>query len=140
MKRIISIALAAFSLAGCATFQADLAKLESAYTVVTTATVSPSIAQISISSFQVLETAATEYFKYCKKSPADSRCDPGTIAQPGPLRIAIKYDLQGRKARDQVKAAGKSGALISSTVYSALTDAVANLTSNTPVQSFGAAK
>jgi len=134
MKKLISLALVAVSLGGCA---ADLAKLEQVYSIATTATVPAETAQIAVSSFEVLEAAATEYFVFCKKQPAASVCDPGTKAAPGPLRLAIKYDRQGRAARDQIKAAGKTGALISSTVYNLLISAVNNLGS-TPVSTFGA--
>jgi hypothetical protein len=139
MKRIIPILLLAFALSGCATFQAEIAKLQQAYTVATTATVPASTAQIVVSSFEVLEAGSTEYFKYCKQTPADSRCAPGTVTNPGPLRLAIKYIRQGRAARDQIKAAGKTGALISSTAYNLLVTAVNDL-ATTPVSTFGASK
>lgn len=138
MKRIfIAVALAAtVTLGGCA---AELAKFKTVYGIVTTATVPAPTAQVMVSSFEVLEAGATEYFKYCKLTPADTRCAPGTVAEPGPLRLAIAYDRQGRRARDQIKTAGKSGALISSTIYNSLADAVTNLTAS-PVSTFGAAK
>lgn len=139
MKKFIAFVLMAVGLGGCATFQTDLAKLQQAYTVVTTATVPASTAQVAVSSFEVIEAAATQYFKYCKANLATPACAAGTPTSPGPLRIAIKYDRQGRSARDQIKAAGKSGALISTTAYNLLVDAVTNLTS-TPVATFGATK
>lgn len=126
MKRIILIALLSFPLAGCA---AELAKFQQVYTVATTATVGPSQAAIAVSSFEVLEAGATEYFKYCKINPSTPACSPGTKAVPGPLRLAIKYDRQGRAARDQIKAAGKTGQLISATVYNLLTQAINSLPS-----------
>lgn len=137
MKKLLLVPFLALALGGCAT---ELQKIQTAFNVITTASVSPSQAQVAVSSFEVIEAAATEYFVYCHNNPAVSACAPGTKAQPGPLRIAIKYDRQGRAARDQIKAAGKSGALISTTVYNLLTDAITNLTSATPVQSFGAPK
>lgn len=139
MKKLFALAVLALSLAGCATLQADLAKLQQVYSLATTATVPASVAQVTVSSFEVLEAGSTEYLKYCKQSPADSRCAPGTVATPGPLRLVIKYIRQGRAARDQIKSAGKTGALISSTVYNLLVTAVNNLTT-TPVTSFGASK
>ena len=136
MIKNILAALLAVSLAGCA---GELAKLQQVYSIATTATVTPEAAQIAVSSFEVLEQGATSYFIYCKKAPADAICAPGTKAAPGPLRIAIKYIRQGRAARDQVKAAGKTGGLISSTIYNLLTSAITNL-STTPVTTFGAPK
>ena len=124
MKRILIIGALALSCGGCAS---ELAKFQQVYTVATTATVSPSQAAIAVSSFEVLEAGATEYFKYCainKRAPA---CSPGTKAVPGPLRLAIKYDRQGRAARDQIKAAGKTGQLISQTVYNLLVQAINGL-------------
>ena len=134
IKRIFAIAMLSLSLGGCA---GELAKLQQVYSIATTATVTPEAAQIAVSSFEVLEQGATSYFIYCKKAPADAICSPGTKAAPGPLRIAIKYIRQGRNARDQVKAAGKTGGLISSTVYNLLTAAITNL-NTTPVTTFGA--
>ena len=139
MKRILAITLLAAWLGGCATFNTDLAKVEAAVTIATTATVPPSTAQIAVSSFQVLEAGATEYFKYCKLNSMVAACAPGTVAAPGPLRVVIKYDRAGRNARDQIKAAGKTGALISSTVYNTLIDAVTQLTAS-PAASFGVPK
>jgi hypothetical protein len=141
VRKLSTIALIAASifLSGCASLQADFNKLGQAITFVTTATVSPAVAQVSVSSFQVLEAGSTGYFKYCKTTPADAACAPGTVTNPGPLRLAIKYIRQGRSARDQIKLAGRSGALISSTVYHLLTDAITNLSSS-PVANFGAAK
>lgn len=134
MRKIILVAALSLSLGGCA---ADLAKLKEVYSIATTATVPAASAQVAVSAFEVLEQGATEYFVYCHKAPADLVCAPGTKAAPGPLRIAIKYDRQGRAARDQIKAAGKSGALISSTAYNLLITAISNLNS-TPVTTFGA--
>lgn len=136
MKKLFAIAVLGLSLAGCA---AELQKFQSALTVATTATVPASTAQVAVSSFEVLESASTEYLKYCKGSPASTICAPGTVLNPGPLRVVIKYLHQGRSARDQVKAAGKSGALISSTIYTILTEATSNLTAS-PASTFGAAK
>lgn len=139
MKKLLAIALLTL-LPGCATFQADIAKFQQAFNVITTATVTPADAQVAVSSFEVLEAAATQYFIFCKGSPTVPACAPGTVANPGPLRLAIKYDRQGRAARDQIKAAGKSGALISTTAYELLTSAISNLTAATPVTNFGASK
>jgi len=126
MKRIIPIMILAVGLGGCA---AELAKFQQVYTVATTATVDPSQAAIAVSSFEVLEAGATEYFKFCKGSPTSAACAPGTKASPGPLRLAIQYDRQGRAARDQIKTAGKTGQLISKTVYNLLIQAINNLPS-----------
>lgn len=138
MKKLL-VPMLAISLGGCASLQKDIAKLQQAYQFVTTATVPASKAQIAVSSYEVVEAAATQYFVYCNKSPSDAICASGTVSDPGPLRLAIKYDRQGRAARDQLKAAGKSGALISSTVYNLLVQAVTDL-SSTPVTTFGVAK
>lgn len=142
LRMAAALVLIGFTLSGCAAemakFQAGIAKIEQVYVLATTATVPETQAQIAVSSFQVLEAAATEYFKYCATSKTDPKCAPGTVTAPGPLRLAIKYDRQGRNARDQIKAAAKSGALISSTVYNLLIGAVNNL-GTTPAATFGAA-
>lgn len=140
IRKLLLVAAATFSLGGCATFSTDIAKVQTAFVDITTATVPAATAQIAVSSFEVIEAAATQYFVYCKKNLATPVCAAGTVTSPGPLRLAIKYDRQGRSARDQIKAAGKSGALISTTAYNLLVDAVTNLTSSTPVATFGATK
>ncbi len=137
MRKLLLIIPMLLALGGCATFQADVARLHAAYEVATTATVPASTAQVAVASFEVIEAASTQYFVYCKNNLATPACDAGTVTNPGPLRLAIKYVRQGRIARDQIKTAGKSGALISSTVYNLLVSAVTNLTS-TPVSTFGA--
>lgn len=138
MKRIFVLLLLPLLLGGCAA--GSLQKLETIYSEATTAAVPASTAQIAVSSFEVLEAASTGYFQYCASNRATAACAPGTLANPGPLRLAIKYVRQGRNARDQIKAAGKSGGLISSTVYNLLITAVNNIDTSTPVSTFGAAK
>lgn len=139
MKKFLIIPALALSLAGCATFNADVAKLQQVFTIATTKTVPDNVAQVTVSSFEVLEAGSTEYFKYCKANPSVGPCAPGTVANPGPLRLVIKYIRQGRAARDQIKSAARTGQLISSTVYNLLVTAVNNL-SATPAASFGAQK
>lgn len=139
MKKLLLVIPLTLSLGACATFNADLARLQQAYTVATTATVPAATAQVAVSSFEVVEAATTEYFKYCKTNSAASACAPGTVANPGPLRLVITYVRQGRSARDQIKAAGKSGALISTTLYNLLVSAVTNLTAS-PAATFGVTK
>lgn len=139
MKKILLAAFLAVSLGGCASLTQDIAKLQYVYQVATTATVPAPTAQIAVSSFQVVEAASTEYFVYCKSTPAASACAPGTVDNPGPLRLVIKYVRAGRDARDQIKAAGKSGGLIATTVYNTLVQAITNLSAS-PVASFGGTK
>lgn len=130
-------------LGGCGTVQAilstDFAKLKQVYEIATTATVPEATAQVAVSSFQVIEAASTEYFKFCAGTPESPKCAPGTTANPGPLRLAIKYMRQGRGARDQIKVAAKAGTPILSTAYNLLIGAVNNL-GTTPVPSFGASQ
>lgn len=137
MKKLFLLAPLLLALGGCATPFGQ--RVETAWNVITTKTVSAPSAQVAISSFEVLEAAATQYFIYCKKVPADAACAPGTVVNPGPLRIVIKADRAGRAARDEIKTAGKTGALISSTAYDLLVQAVTIL-SSTPAASFGASK
>jgi len=126
MKRIIPIAILAVSLGGCA---AELAKFQQVYTVATTATVDPSQAAIAVSSFEVLEAGATEYFKFCKGNPVSAACAPGTKASPGPLRpgYSVRSPRQGRSGSDQNCRQDRT--LISKTVYNLLIQAINNLPS-----------
>lgn len=131
-----ALVLAAFALGGCAgemaKLQADIAKIKQVYVLATTTTIPETQAQIAVSSFQVLEAAATEYFRYCAKYKTDAKCTPDT------LRTAIKYDRQGRAARDTIKTAAKTGQPILATAYNLLIGAV-NVLGTTPVATFGAA-
>lgn len=137
MRKILIalVAVAAVALGGCQSFDV-FSKLQTVYTDLSSTTVPAEQAQIAISSFQVIEAGATQYFKYCKQSPADAACAPGTVASPGPLRLAIKYDRLGRQYRDQIKAAARSGAPITTVLYNFLTGAIAQLTA-TPAAQFG---
>lgn len=139
MKKLLFALPLMLSLGACATFDADLARLQTAYNVVTTATVPATTAQVAVSSFEVVEAASTEYFKYCKNNLTIPACAAGTVDNPGPLRLTIKYVRSGRQARDQIKFAGKNQQLISSTVYNVLVTAVTNLSAG-PVSSFGGTK
>ena len=133
MKRIILALTLALSLAGCATFNADIAKLQQIYAVASTATVPASTALVVANGYDVLVAGATEFLKFCKTSPADPRCSADT------RRKVILYTRQGRAARNQIEAAGITGQPISSTVYNLVVTAVNNLTA-TPASTFGVTK
>lgn len=136
LKMAAALVLIGFTLAGCAgelaKLQADIAKVKQVYVLATTTTIPETQAQIAVSSFQVLEAGATEYFRFCAQYKTDPKCTADT------LRTAIKYDRQGRQARDTIKAAAKSGQPVLATVYNLLIGAV-NVLETTPVTTFGAA-
>lgn len=138
MRKILValVAVSTIALGGCQS-SGLFTKLQQVYTDISTTSVPAAQAQIAISSFEVIEAGATQYFKYCFQSPADAACAPGTVTNPGPLRLAIKYDRLGRQYRDQIKAAARSGQPISVALYNFLTSAVAQLTA-TPAAQFGA--
>ena len=131
MKRIILAISLVFTLAGCATFNADVAKLQQVFTLVSTTTVPANVAIVAANSYDVLVAGATEFLKYCKASPTDTRCSAAI------RRSVILYVRQGRAARNQIESAGITGQPISSTVYNLVVSAVNSLTA-TPASTFGA--
>ena len=133
MKKIILSITIALALTGCATFNAEIAKLQQVYSLASTTTVPANVAIVAANSYDVLVAGATEFLKYCKASPADARCSADV------RRSVIAYVRKGRAARNQIEAAGITGQPISSTVYNLVVSAVNSLTA-TPASSFGATK
>jgi hypothetical protein len=132
MKRILALALV-LSLAGCATLNADIAKLQQVYSLASTTSVPASTALVVANGYDVLVAGATQFLRYCKSSPVDPRCSADT------RRKVILYVRQGRAARNQIESAGITGQPISSTIYNLVVAAVNNLTA-TPAATFGVAK
>lgn len=136
LRLAAALVLIGFTFGGCAAelakFQVGIAKVKQVFVLATTTTIPETQAQIAVLSFEVLEAAATEYFKFCASYKADPKCTADT------LRTAIKYDRQGRAARDTIKTAAKTGQPILATVYNLLIGAV-NVLGTTPVTTFGAA-
>jgi len=133
LKRIIIAISLALTLTGCATFNADVAKIEKVFTLASTTTVPANVAIVAANSYDVLVAGATEFLKYCKASPADTRCSANV------RRSIIQYVRQGRSARNQIESAGVTGQPISSTVYNLVVQAVNSLTAS-PASTFGASK
>jgi hypothetical protein len=93
---LISLALlGALALAGCATFQADVAKFKAAYDTIASSTVSPAAVQVARSTFNSLEILATKYQRLPRCTGAN-----GPVCRDPALRTRIDAAIvAGRGAR-----------------------------------------
>lgn len=96
MKKILAgLALAAaLTLAGCA---GELQKLQTVWTVVNGATVSPKAILVAANSFDALERTAAKYLDYCRPRLSEPICSAGN------RRVVIRAVREGRGARDQLE-------------------------------------
>lgn len=129
MKKLLLLALA-LGLSGCATLNADIAKLQQVYTIATTATVSPTTVIVTANAFDALKATATNYGKYCIQGKF---VDP--ICSATNRRNVIKFVRGGTAARNQLEVSVSSGTPAAATIYNLLVAAVNGLNS-TPVATF----
>jgi hypothetical protein len=111
MKRLILIAALALSLGGCA----QLAKIQSAYQVVTNTTISPKAVYIARNTFDALEQTATNYIVQCNALP-------GPLCSKQAIQQIIPLVRSGRVTRNQLTAYVKAhpDAIGSEGLYDAL--------------------
>lgn len=129
MRRLL-IPLLALGLAGCATFNSDIAKLQQVYTVVTTATVPPTTVIVTANAFDALKATATNYGKYCIEGKfVDAICSASN------RRNVIKFVRSGTTARNQLELSVTTNTPATATLYNLLVAAVNGLNS-TPVATF----
>jgi hypothetical protein len=125
MRYVILIA-AALALSGCAGF----AKLETAYTYATTATVPAEVVRPIANTFDILKGTAVNFAKYCVANKfAPAGCDVATRRK---IVTAIRV---GTNARVQMRSSLAMGQPVLSTVYNLLVGAVTDLQA-TPVSTF----
>lgn len=125
MKKLIAIVLLAASLGGCA---GTLGKLETAWEVATSTSVTPTQIIIAGNAFDAAEVGAAGYLTYCKTN---------TNPQPQCALVTRKRVVSsvraGRAARNALEpyvVAGKAGPIV---VYNALIEAISAVKGNTPI-------
>ncbi len=117
MKRIALILALALSLSACTALQ----KLQTAYSIVTEATVTPTQVVVAANAFDGLEGTATQYLVYCKANLTTAICSADT------RRKVIKAVRIGRAARTQLEASIASGGNGPSPIYNTLVTAINEL-------------
>lgn len=119
--RFVAAIILALALGGCAT---ELQKLQSVYTVVTGATVSPQAIVVAANSFDALEGTATTYLVYCRKNLATAICSAQN------RRIVIGAVRTGRNARNQLETYVARQTPAPAPLYNVLITAINALTSS----------
>lgn len=123
------------ALAGCATLQGDIAKLQQVYTVVTTATVPPTTVVVTANAFDALKATATNYGKYCIQGKfVDAICSATN------RRNVIKAIRSGTAVRNQLELSITTGTPASATLYNTLIAAVNSLNASAALNNFQGAK
>ncbi len=120
MKKLLALSLA-LSLGGCAS---EMAKLQTIFSVVTQASVSPQAIIVTANAFDALEAGATQYLTWCKTNLTTSACSAGN------RRIVIKAGRSGRAARNQLEPYITNGTAGPKAIYDTLSAAVDQLKSS----------
>jgi hypothetical protein len=120
MKKLLLVIPLALSLGACAS-------LQTAWDVVTGATVSPTQIIVAANAFDAGEASATQYLLYCKQaSPAPSYCALNT------RQAVVSAVRAGRIARNQLEPYIVSGTAGPSAIYNALVATVTSLQTQIP--------
>lgn len=115
MKKLLTIVLLAFALTGCATLE----RIQAAYTVATSSTVTIDQASLAINSFRALEITATNYLQLPRCTGAN-----GPICRdPGLSKQVVAAIRAGRVARNDLKTFMRSHQTGNATYYNALISA-----------------
>ncbi len=134
MKQLIAIGLALW-LGACATLQADITRLSQVYTVVTTATVSPTTVIVTANAFDALKATAVNYARYCIQGKF---VDP--ICSALNRRNVVKAVRSGTAARNQLELSITTNTPAAATIYNVLVAAVNGLQSSPALANFKGAK
>lgn len=130
MKKFLIVPLLCLSLFGCASLNADIARISQVYTVVTTATVPPTTIVVTANAFDALKATATNYGRYCIQGKF---VDP--ICSPSNRRKVVQFVRSGTAARNQLELSITTNTPATATIYNTLVAAVNGLNS-TPVANF----
>jgi len=103
---------------GCAN---ELSKIQTVYSVVTQATVSPTEIDVAGNSFDALEGLATQYLNYCRGNLGTTICSSDN------RRTTIRAVRAGRSARNQLEPYVASGTAGPSVIYNTLVTAINTL-------------
>lgn len=127
MKRLLALTVLclATAVAGCASLNSDIAKLQQVYTVVTETTVPPSTVIIAANAFDAIKATAVNYGKYCIQGKF---VDP--ICSAANRRKVIQFVRSGTTARNQLELSITTNTPAASTLYNVLIAAVNGLQSS----------
>ena len=122
MRRYIAAALAlgALTLGGCA-------NLQTAWQMITSASVSPTQIIVAGNSFDALEASATQYLSACK-----SNAIPATACVLSIRKKVVAAVRSGRSARNQLEPYVTSGTAGPSAIYNTMIASITTLQQNLP--------
>lgn len=123
MKKLLIVGAVALSLGGCAGLGQ---KLDTAFQIITSASVSPTQIVVIGNTFDGLESTATQYLTYCQANKAISVC---AVATRQKVVAAVRA---GRAARNQLEPYVTSGTAGPAAIYNTLSAAVTQLQSFIP--------
>ena len=119
MKKLVLAIALSFSLAGCAGFTQ---KIENAYDVVTSASITPTQIIVAGNTFVALESTATNYLLYCKSiNYANQPCARGNRT------AVVKAVRSGRAALNSLEPYAAQGKAGPSAIFDALVTAITTL-------------
>lgn len=121
MKKLLlaSALVSTVLLGGCA---AELQKLQTAWSVVSSASVSPTQIIVTANAFDALEATATQYLLYCKS--VNYAPQPCALGNRKPVVAAVR---SGRAARNQLETYAAQGNVGPSGIYNTLIAAITTL-------------
>lgn len=123
MKKLLIIPLLALSLGACA----QLKNFDTAWQVLTSASVSPTQIIIAGNAFDALEATATQYLNYCK-SVAASPPQACALGNRKPVVAAVRAGIKARNALEPYVTSNTAGP---SALYNALVAAIQSLQGST---------
>lgn len=127
MKKLLLTVSLALSLGACA-------NLQTAWEVITSASVSPTQIIVAGNAFDAAEASATQYLMYCKVNPAMTAC--GLAAR----KNVVAAVRAGRTARNGLEPYVVSGTAGPSALFNAMVTSINTLQANLPAASPGASK
>lgn len=120
MKKFLLVIPLTLSLGACATLQSD-------WSIITGASISPTQIVIAANAFDAAEATATQYLLYCKATiPAPSICALKT------RQTVVSAVRAGRTARNQLEPYVVSGTAGPAAIYNTLTATVSSLQTQIP--------
>lgn len=129
MKKILVAAVLALSLGGCATFQTFENNVKTAWSMVTSASVSPTQIIVAANGFNAVKATATQYLLYCKSvNYVPQACSLSN------RQVVVKSVRAGTVARNQLEPYVTSGTAGPAAIYNTLVSVISSLqASNLPV-------
>lgn len=126
MKKLFVAVILAISLGGCAQLQDFSQRVENAWQVATSASVSPTQIIVAANAFNAAQATATQYLNYCKINVQVAACGLTTRQK------VVALVRSGRAARDELETYVEKGGAGPSGVYNVLVAAVSALQTTTP--------